>query len=391
MINYEKKLFKYIIIFIIFNLLILKIQTIQNFRAIYISGNYYFIVNETNIFYYSTEEGKINDYVFNDDQKINTKNEAEMISFGIFRYNSDVANCLIVKHYFYAIYENNVLCNDELSQIRGYTSEIYPFKCFDNGCCYYVVGFVNSSKILSLILYENTVPSCISNLLFTLSINLDSDIFNCQLMKPSYSEDVFTCFYQISNEIKASSYKINIDVNNNIKKIETITSLTNSKEISGLKIIKSTLSQDRTKSFVCYINNENNCECLIYDITNNVWSNNIYLNDCLLESSSIHIEYFDNKDEYILYCFQSSTKFELQKFDSNFEEKEDEENGIYDLTNSLSDCTEYYLSSLVHNSNNLKMFVSCDSNILQIIIEEAKVIPTTIITTILTTFPQQQS
>ena len=157
MINYEKKLFKYIIIFIIFNLLILKIQTIQNFRALYISGNYYFIVNETDIFYYSTEEGKINDYVFNDDQKINTKNEAEMISFGIFRYNSDVANCLIVKHYFYALYENNVLCYDELSQIRGYTSEIYPFKCFDNGCCYYVVGFVNSSKILSLILYENTV------------------------------------------------------------------------------------------------------------------------------------------------------------------------------------------------------------------------------------------
>ena len=310
----EKNKFKFLIVFLIF---ILKIKTdsISNFKAIYLSGNYYFVVNATNIFYYSTVEGKIHDYEFDVNQKINSKSESEMIAFGVFRYD-DVANLLIVKHYVYAMFRNEVFCHGELSQIRGYTCEVYPFKCFynnDNGqtICFYVVGFENSSNELKLILYENTVPSCTSNSIFIETINLDSDSFNCQLMRSPYNEDVLTCFYQSSNEIKASSYRINIDLNTNTKKIEAITTWVSSKVINGAKIIKSTLSQDRTKSFVCYINNDNDCECLIYDITNNVWGNNkIYLNECLLELPSLHIEYFDNKEEYILYCFQSATKFD---------------------------------------------------------------------------------
>ena len=234
MMNYEKIKFKFIKVFIIFILLILKSQSIPNFKAIYLSGNNYIIINETNIFYYSTEEGKIHDYAFTDEQKINTENEAEMITFGKFLYEDDVANCLIVKQYLYAIYQNVVFCHVELEQIRGYPSEIYPFKCFYTGIssCYYVVGFENSSKILTLILYENALPSCNSNPVFTETINLNTDNFNCHLMQ-SHSEDVLTCVYPSSNEIKASSYKINIDLNNNIKKIEPITSLVKSKEING--------------------------------------------------------------------------------------------------------------------------------------------------------------
>ena len=391
--NYEKKTFKILMAFIIFILIIFKTQSIQNFKAFYLPETKYYIVTETNIFYYSAETGgNIYTYPFGNAQKINNVQESEMISFGIFKENLNIAYCLIVKNYFYALLDGNVRCSTMINLINGYVSQIYPYKCiiYDNRYnCFYILVFENSSKVLTFILNQNLVPSCDISSMNSITINIDSDSFSCQLMKLPSNEEVLTCFYQSSNEIKASSFRININIMFNIKNMEEISSLTNSKEITGLKIIKSVLSQDGTKSFVCYINNDNNCECLIYDITNNIWSdNNIYLNDCLLESSSIHIEYFENKDEYILYCFQSSTKFELQKFDSNFEEIEDEENGIYDLTHLLTDCPDYYLSSLVHNSNNLKMFVSCDSNILQILIEEAKVIPTTII---LTTYPSKSS
>ena len=389
--NHEKKALKILMAFIIFILIIFKTQSIQNFKAFYLPETKYYIVTETNIFYYSAETGgNIYTYPFGNAQKINNVQESEMISFGIFKENLNIAYCLIVKNYFYALLDGNVRCCTMINLINGYVSQIYPYKCiiYDNQYnCFYILVFENSSKVLTFILNQNLVPSCDISSMNSITINIDSDSFSCQLMKLPSNEEVLTCFYQSSNEIKASSFRININIMFNIKNMEEISSLTNSKEITGLKIIKSALSQDGTKSFVCYINNDNNCECLIYDITNNIWSdNNIYLNDCLLESSSLHIEYSDNKNEYILYCFQSSTKFELQQFDSNFVEIEDEENGIYDLKHLLSDCTEYYLSSLVQNSNNLKMFASCDSNILQILIEEGKVIPPTIITTIFT-FP----
>ena len=380
---YEKKKLKILLIFLIF------IETIKseipNFKAIYLSGNYYFVVNATNIFYYSTELGKINSYTFDEDQKINNQNEYEMISFGVFR-NDNVANLLIVKHYVYAMFQNDVFCQGVLNEIRYYSSQVYPLECI-NGFCYYIVCFENSSKNLIFHLYSNKVPTCESNSVNNININIDSNSFSCQLMKSPYDDNILTCFYQSSNKIVSSTFKTYLDNDN--KRIEELTSWTASKEIDGAKIIKSTLSQDRTKSFVCYINNDNNCECLIYDITNNVWSdNNIYLNDCLLESSSLHIEYFENKSEYILYCFQSAIKFDLQKFDTNFGIKEDEENGIYDLTHLLTDCPDYYLSSLVHNSEDINMFVSCNHHILKYETENAKVIiQTTIISTIITTLP----
>ena len=101
--NYGKQKFKFLIVFLIF-IVAIKTESIQKCKAIYLSGNYYFIVNATNIFYYSTEEGINYYYTFTDDQKLDTESEAEMITFGIFRYD-DVANCLIVKHYLYSMYQ----------------------------------------------------------------------------------------------------------------------------------------------------------------------------------------------------------------------------------------------------------------------------------------------
>ena len=80
------------------------------------------------------------------------------------------------------MFQNEVFCHGDLSQIIGYPSEVYPFRCYSyNGqtICFFVVGFENSSKLLNLVLYENTVPSCTSNSVFTETINLLSIFFKC--------------------------------------------------------------------------------------------------------------------------------------------------------------------------------------------------------------------
>ena len=117
---------------------------------------------------------------------------------------------------------------------------------------------------------------------------------------------------------------------------------------------------------ICFINDYNNVDCLIYDIINNQLINySTYLYGCLLKFSSLNIEYFSNLNEYVLYCFQSSSKMNLLKFDSNFDKIEDEQTGIYDLSESLSECTDYSLSSLMHDSDNVNIFVNCNGNILK--------------------------
>ena len=162
------------------------------------------------------------------------------------------------------------------------------------------------------------------------------------MQSPSNGQ-VLTCFYQKSNEIIASSFNTIFGLT---QKIELISTLAQSKINDGAKIIKSILSKDGKKAFVCYINDNNNCNCLTYCITNNKWSDyNTYLSNCVLDISSLNIDYSDNKNEYILYCFQSTTQFNIQKLNANFEKKEDEENGYYDFKNKLNTCGEYYLSS----------------------------------------------
>ena len=74
------------------------------------------------------------------------------------------------------------------------------------------------------------------------------------------SPSSLTCFYQSSNQIIDLSFKINLGFNQNI---ESISSLTKSKINGSSKVIKSILSQDIKKAFVCYTNNDQKCYCLI--------------------------------------------------------------------------------------------------------------------------------
>jgi hypothetical protein len=102
----------------------------------------------------------------------------------------------------------------------------------------------------------------------------------------SSNEKVLTCFYQNSNikQIIAKSFSIDVSNPNSSPSFQEISSLTATKYNNGTKVIKSILSKDGKKSLVCFINDDNNGECLIYNITDNTWNDfSTYLSDCLPE------------------------------------------------------------------------------------------------------------
>ena len=370
-----------------FILKILNIQSLQFLKAIHMTdNNYYYMITADNLYYY-TDGKKVNQKTlttFINDQIITTYKESEMIDLSIFEEATN-AQILFVKHYFYGLYNKKYYCNTPIDELKGYYSEVFTIK-YTLKYSYLVLGMIDyTTKKLQLFLIQNQTVDCKITIVFNIGINnVDSNNINCQLMQSSSNGQVLTCFYQSSNEIIASSFNIIIDS----PKIELITSLTKPKINDGAKIIKSILSQDEKRAFVCYINNDNNCYCLTYNIINNEWSDyNIYLSNCVLNISSLNIDYSENKNEYVVYCFQSTTKFNIQKLDENFEKKEDEENGYYDLMNQLNTCSEYYLSSLEYESDNINMFVICDNNIKKYEIKHSK-ITNLLSTTILTTLPE---
>ena len=97
---------KTIRIFLIFSLNILNIQSLPNFKTIYLSNNYYYMITPDKINYYCyNDNGGATSITqqFNDEQKINTIEESKMVSFEAFRNNPSVANLLIVKYFVYAV------------------------------------------------------------------------------------------------------------------------------------------------------------------------------------------------------------------------------------------------------------------------------------------------
>ena len=204
-----KRKLKNILIILIHIISILKIHSLYNFKAIYLSNNYYYIITPNNISYYYDQNDGENRFSIEFElyeQFIYYESEAEMISLGTFK-NSSLPNSLIVKHYLYSINKDNTFCYSKLLDIIEYQSEIYPIKCRE-GFCYYILGIINLHNELKLFLYkkpENECPDDLSSInTYTIS-NVDSKNINCQALQKD-ENDFFICFYHNDNRIIVSHF-----------------------------------------------------------------------------------------------------------------------------------------------------------------------------------------
>jgi len=374
----------FLIIFILL-FLITKIKTFSFFKTIPTLNNRYYIITPNNLIflnnYFNNHDTKVE---FINDQIIESEDEYEKISYGRFNEES-VAHLLIIKNYIYAISDNgNAYCNHLLDEINGKLSSIIPIENVNQNS-YFIIGMINSNNKLFLYLYLNTINGdCSASYIF-------SKEYDLYISSKSISCHYYTnliCFYEnISNELVSSVF--NVVINNTTNKVEFNSSY--SKENGGAKIVKSIFSSNLNKFLVCYINEENNFKCLIYDKNTNEWGNPTnYLKNCINKQYSLNIQYFDSLNFYILSCFQTEKQFSFIKLDNNFEIIDEEENRNYYIDESLiKNCSNFSLGSLVNDTNNtndnLKIFGICDSEIKKYEIQKVPVIPTTIPTTIKTT------
>ena len=360
----------------------LKYTKSNDLKVLYLSQNkYYFITYEKIYFYKVTPELISSPYTFNDNQKIQAFEELNMVNFGIFKDTN--LSIIIIKNYIYAISETIHYCNNKKEEITGYYPEVFPLNC--TSYCHYIIGFLNTQNLLNLFLYE-TYPNdyCNSNLVYSLVIdNISSENYSCQLILSSSSNgDLLICFLGNSNPNKLIVYKLKV-TNEKIENLEYIT-----KWNIGAKIIKSVLSKDGTKSYICYINNDDICECLTYSISDNEWSTyTSYINSCLSKTFSLFFYYHDISDDYSLYCYKSTSEINLIKLDENL--------GILstnniDTYNYAKKCSQYILSSLEYGIKNISIINACYYENLQnqLLVGNFLDLPTTIVTNIITTFPK---
>ena len=369
-----KKIHIFFILSLIFFICKIKSDVVPYLKSIYIGNNHYYLVFPNQINYFEPDVTNVLVTSFKNNQKLQSTNELKFINFGDFKVDNN-NNILVFKNYLYSILNEDYASNDQCSNIDGYPPEIITLSCSGN-TCYFILGIINSSKILYLYLYKRTITtnsltgsrSSSINLLDSFSINnVGSENLSCQLMKYN-SNNVLTCFYQndTSKDIVASSF--NIDTSSS-PYISIIESLTNSKQTNGAKIIKSKISQDGTQSYVCHFTDNNNCDCLIYDINNNEWRNHkTYLNDCIISLDSLHFDYYDMSNEFFLYCHQSEFKFSLVKLNKNFQLANQNFNGIYDFEDYIlneKNCQSYFLSSIVYVSNKINIFFTCNNELIR--------------------------
>ena len=389
--NILQSISNFINIFILLVLLI-KVKTFSFFKAIPTIRNRYYIITPNKLIFLNNINNNYDTKVeFNNDQMIQSEEDYGKVSYGRFNdIDIDLPHLIIIKDYVYALSDSgNVYCDKLLEEVNGGFSSIAPLITI-NIKNYFILGMINTNNKLSLYVKENHgLGDCTYTNMFSkeYDIYIDSTSISCH-----YNINNLICFYNYLNELFSSVFYVNTNDLNDIK-IEYSSS--NKIYNGGAKVIKSIFSSNLNKFFVCYINEANNCYCLIYDYNSNNWGNpTYYLQNCINKQYSLNIQYFETLNYYILSCYQTEKQFTFIKLNNNFEIIDEEENRNYTVRESLiEECSSFSLGSLVNDTDNAndnpKIFGLCDSVIKKYEIQKFPIILTTIPTTKLTTISKQ--
>ena len=280
---------------------------------------------------------------------INQPEDSKMISL------TDISNdqiYIIVKNYLYIFSNEGTFIKttliENLSEYIPSTLIYNEFISNEETRIFYI-ALININKSLTLFSLKNSIQNDGVNIISkTTEESLDlknssgdntisgCDYISCQIMVISSDLKYLTCFYENKEDEIGTMYFDD--------ELNTVTTKQSKfrKNNGGVTNIKSVLYSNKSKAFVCYINNNYKCDCLSFDIIANKWSDYEYqyLDECTKESYFFSFNYYEQTNEYILTCFSDLDKFKSIKMDSNMEFK------------SLQNKTEYCVSKNVINSCN---------------------------------------
>ena len=278
------------------------------FKTIYLNNGNYLIINKKGIYTYNNNPFLlINSY--------NLENELldiEIESISYFEIIKYYSIFILIKNKLF-IFNNEgefkYICNiSEISE-TNYSMTLYKYSEFSE--CFYFIEYRDLSNNFFINLYRYDFSSNKNIILSSKELNITYDnIFECQTMINSNKENYLTCFFIGKNNKDLLVYNFNIGDDNNLyHMIEKKYSNNNI-----IKMIKSETSIDKTKSLICFINDINNINCILYDLNTKIFIEFINpINDYIFISNSsfyaFNIEKNFDSNNFYLYYFFSSKEF----------------------------------------------------------------------------------
>ena len=304
-------------------------------------------------------------------QQITNSLEAETISVDSTTNNNsndDLNKIYIsVKGYLYIIDKNGSLCKSlPVSIIESEPRNIIFHECSDNAnplVCFCFLTYINSNKKLQIIKVKHIISDNSFDIFKLISYNLKNslgetsenliDYISCQIMNDS-GLNFLICFYQNNNKEIASAIFEPLD-------LFEIDKSPQFKMIKSAIFIKSVLYSNGSKPFVCYITNDGDCSCLSFDFRKNAWSDSEYkyLENCYQQSNLFSFDFYQNKNEYILACFNSATNLISVSFDSNMQLLDANDNNYCISSQAITSCGDESFSFVINYDNGYEIGISC--------------------------------
>ena len=238
-------------------------------------------------------------------EKLNTEESAKYRAFAQFSedYNSIVIAIVMNVIYIFDDNGNNIFIDRLNISFSFFGDKFYTIvpHIYKDGKYYFILGFAKEKKP-----YLQYISFDLTNKNFTLEDDDEltdyecNDGLTCQMMNYQ-NNDVFTCFYL--NTYPPGIYAYSLEIIDN--KIEYL--YLNTSYYDKTFVIQSVMSEDRKKSLLCYIRNEESSNfrygfCDIYDIESNRFLNYSKYSTSRLYGTSlnnINLNYFKETKEYI--------------------------------------------------------------------------------------------
>ena len=365
---------KIIIILLFFNLFCVKTQQPYNSFFLEEFPMVVIIYDSQMSFYIDNLYNNLNIYTFTNEQKILSSEEAEMISIGSFYSSFYKLVYIIVKNYLYNfLYNGKSNGYVKIESITERISDLIPYKCITqlfSSFCFIFIAFINSENKLKI----NQISHDLAFNKYTYINSNTFDLINssggnsgskcdnvsCKLMELKSKEKILACFYE--NEYSQIGalliYPDTLQRYNS--KIPSI------KQNSGAINIKSVLFSSKQKAFVCYVNDNRNIACIIYDIVENKWGNEYkYIEKINSPPRYFNIDYFSQTDEYMLSCLSSTNEFEFSFFDNKMSIVDSDYNYTYCLSNNtIISCPNDTLPIITRyfEYDSYELAIRCDSD-----------------------------
>ena len=316
------KIFIFIIFYIIF-----KGTAREIYKTLFIKNLISILVitdSSIDFYYYTTlKKNTVLKYDFSlDEQKISSISEGDMITISYIWDDNHKQIYIIVKNYLY-VFSTQFINYVKLDYLKDRYSFLVLDECVGNEeearYCSLFISFINSKNKLEIHKYKFQNSTIEYSLLQSKEIDLinssgqislnNCDFISCHKAKNESESDVFVCFYENDNSEIAAIF-LNKDTLEMEKRAF--------KKNSGAKNIKSVLFDNNKKVFVCYINNNDNVACVIFDISQNIFMNEFkYIEKMTQSQRYFNIDYFSEPNQYILSTYSSETEFEFIIFGEN--------------------------------------------------------------------------